>query len=87
MESLYIDYDKINMILTIKCFEEDILKCKKKLELSEDFIVSLTYSENNELFEQDVYGFVIAESNSLESGMSTIHDINDYDLKSISKNI
>lgn len=87
MSSLYIDYDKINMILTVKCFDEDFLTCMKKLEFSENFITSIDYKKNSEVHNHDVYGYILEERSVVGDDISVIDDLADFDLKNVLKKI
>lgn len=87
MGNLYVDYDKVNMILTIKCFNGETLTKVKKLEMSEIFITSITHLKKNKVLNHDVYGMVVEERSVKESDMSTIEEIGNFDLKFILNNI
>ena len=75
MEDLYFDYDKINMILTVKSFKSDNISTSK-IVFDEILIKTINVSDGiqeNKII--DIYGFVIRDDENLEN-------VN-YDLKNI----
>lgn len=85
--SFYVDYDIVNMILTIKIFEKDNVKYYKKIEFEQVFIDSFVDFKGEEEYTYKVYGYIPSKKTFYKQEMSNINEILDFDLKNILENV
>ena len=79
MDSTDIDYDKINMIMTIKRFKDDVLISRHKISFYEMFLTNFLYVHKGVETIRDVYGFLVDQENFL--GLDKVDKLNDDNLK------
>lgn len=85
--NFYVDYDIVNMILTIKFFENDNVKCCKRIEFEQVFIDSFVDFKDDEEYTYKVYGYLPSKKTFYKQEMSNINEIPDFDLKNILENV